>query len=135
MSITEPMMNRTCCAQDCMNQFPVPAVGSTTIYCETHRCGFADCGNVKQVNLDGCYVHGKAVATSAGLMSFQAQVNDPWANLGTYACRTCRFFVPKDRGNGRCRRHAPTLEGYPVVYTEDWCGDHKLGTNPSRTAS
>jgi hypothetical protein len=30
---------------------------------------------------------------------------------------------------GRCRRHAPTMTGYPVVYTSDWCGDHKLDEN------
>jgi len=27
---------------------------------------------------------------------------------------------------GRCRRHAPTMNGYPVVFGTDWCGDHKL---------
>jgi hypothetical protein len=27
---------------------------------------------------------------------------------------------------GRCRRHAPTMSGYPVVFETDWCGDHKL---------
>jgi hypothetical protein len=27
---------------------------------------------------------------------------------------------------GRCRKRAPTLGGYPVVWTTDWCGDHKL---------
>jgi hypothetical protein len=27
---------------------------------------------------------------------------------------------------GRCRRHAPTMSGYPVVFVNDWCGDHKL---------
>jgi hypothetical protein len=27
---------------------------------------------------------------------------------------------------GRCRRHAPTMNGYPVVFEDDWCGDHKL---------
>ncbi|MCL6563387.1 MAG: hypothetical protein K6U87_10300 [Firmicutes bacterium] len=57
---------------------------------------------------------------------------DRWADLSTYACRTCRFFVPKTEHLGRCRRHAPTLEGWPVVYPDDWCGDHKLGGNPSR---
>lgn len=64
-------------------------------------------------------------------------VRDQWADLGTYCCETCRFFVPKtgDSGKplGRCRRHAPTMDGYPVVYMDDWCGDHKLGTNPSRS--
>lgn len=27
---------------------------------------------------------------------------------------------------GRCRKHAPTMGGYPVVFETDWCGDHKL---------
>lgn len=27
---------------------------------------------------------------------------------------------------GRCRRHAPTMAGFPVVFVTDWCGDHKL---------
>lgn len=30
---------------------------------------------------------------------------------------------------GRCRRHAPTMGGYPVVYMTDWCGDHRLDEN------
>jgi hypothetical protein len=30
---------------------------------------------------------------------------------------------------GRCRRHAPTMSGYPVVFPSDWCGDHKLNEN------
>lgn len=41
-------------------------------------------------------------------------------------CRTCIFFVPKAKGLGRCRRHAPTLGGWPAVFDMDWCGDHKL---------
>lgn len=59
---------------------------------------------------------------------------DRWADQSSYACGTCRFYVPKPPGSqGRCRRHAPVVElGYPVVYEDDWCGDHKLGTNPSR---
>jgi hypothetical protein len=40
------------------------------------------------------------------------------------------FYVRKDgvgeRELGRCRRHAPTMSGYPVVTPLDWCGDHKL---------
>jgi len=27
---------------------------------------------------------------------------------------------------GRCRRNAPTLNGWPVVFVSDWCGEHKL---------
>ena len=33
---------------------------------------------------------------------------------------------------GRCRRHAPTMNGYPVVFVDDWCGDHKLNENTIR---
>jgi hypothetical protein len=32
----------------------------------------------------------------------------------------------KPRVLGRCRRHAPTMNGYPAVFEDDWCGDHKL---------
>ena len=41
-------------------------------------------------------------------------------------CETCMWFVKKKGSVGRCRRHAPTMNGYPVVYKYDWCGDHKL---------
>lgn len=56
-------------------------------------------------------------------------------------CTTCMFFVRKrtedsgprvDSGKGdlgRCRRHAPTMAGFPAVFETDWCGDHKLDEN------
>lgn len=60
-------------------------------------------------------------------------------------CSTCMWFVVKQPNNtvrqteqgvidailhlGRCRRHAPTMNGYPVVFELDWCGDHKLDEN------
>jgi len=48
------------------------------------------------------------------------------------------WFAPKvdDFGKapfGRCRRHAPTMNGYPVVFHADWCGDHKLNENALAT--
>jgi hypothetical protein len=58
---------------------------------------------------------------------------DPWQHRSAHMkCRTCMWFVPKQIANsdqpvlGRCRRHSPTLNGYPAVYENDWCGDHKL---------
>jgi hypothetical protein len=27
---------------------------------------------------------------------------------------------------GRCRANAPTMKGWPVVFSDDWCGFHKL---------
>ncbi len=50
-------------------------------------------------------------------------------------CGTCMYSVQKLDENGkktelgRCRRHAPTMSGWPAVYESDWCGDHKLDEN------
>ena len=49
-------------------------------------------------------------------------------------CGTCWAFVPKstaviqreDHIIGRCRRNAPTMKGFPVVFSHDWCLEHKL---------
>ena len=49
---------------------------------------------------------------------------DNWRpGLGVGAtCSSCMYYVP-----GRCRRHAPKVgEGYPAVYSNDFCGDHKV---------
>lgn len=61
---------------------------------------------------------------------------DPWAHRSAgMRCATCMWFAPKG-ALGRCRRHAPTLGGYPVVFSTDWCGDHKLDeTKVSPSAS
>lgn len=60
--------------------------------------------------------------------------NDNWEHRSKgMACLTCMWFVPKKNDGtwpiGRCRRHAPTMNGYPVVFETDWCGDHKLDEN------
>jgi hypothetical protein len=48
--------------------------------------------------------------------------HDPWAHRSTgMVCASCMWFC-----NMRCRRHAPTMSGYPAVYPSDWCGDHKI---------
>lgn len=55
-------------------------------------------------------------------------------------CSTCMWYVdkrPKDglsttKPVGRCRRHAPAMNGYPVVFPGDWCGDHRLDENKIR---
>lgn len=66
---------------------------------------------------------------------------DPWKHRAAgMRCATCMWYLPKAAERidwktvtkptiaeiGRCRRHAPTMNGYPVVYPADWCGDHKL---------
>lgn len=40
--------------------------------------------------------------------------------------KTPQDVLPTVPALGRCRRHAPTMNGYPVVFESDWCGDHKL---------
>ena len=70
--------------------------------------------------------------------------NDPWKHRSKgMLCKTCIWFVVKkvseersvggekaDLGEtGRCRRHAPTMNGFPVVFETDWCGDHKVDEN------
>ena len=58
--------------------------------------------------------------------------NDPWKHRSKeMTCKTCMWFMPKaieDKFShiGRCRRHAPTMGGFPVVFDTDWCGDHRL---------
>ena len=65
---------------------------------------------------------------------------DPWANRNDgMKCSSCIWFVPKfisapvvrqdHKVVGRCRRHAPSMSGYPVVYQDDWCGDHRVDEN------
>lgn len=62
---------------------------------------------------------------------------DPWAHRSAgMRCGSCMWFAEKaggavgERGKlGRCRRHAPTMAGFPAVFTTDWCGDHKLDEN------
>ena len=61
---------------------------------------------------------------------------DNWANRDiSMKCRTCMWFVAKpgegwgEGSLGRCRRHAPTINGWPAVFQTDWCGDHKVDEN------
>ena len=66
---------------------------------------------------------------------------DNWKHRSkSMKCSTCMWFVEKTRDEeadivvdiepfGRCRRHAPTMTGFPAVFGGDWCGDHKLDEN------
>jgi len=77
---------------------------------------------------------------------------DPWKHRSeSMKCSSCMWFVLKEVQQvfmanlsgqtppqpveaaqptiGRCRKHAPTMGGYPVTYVTDWCGDHKLDEN------
>jgi hypothetical protein len=67
---------------------------------------------------------------------------DNWKDRNkTMICDTCIYFCMKNSHEviniesktriivGRCRRHSPSMSGYPVVYPSDWCGDHKIDEN------
>lgn len=83
-------------------------------------------------------------------------MNDPWKHRSeNMRCKTCMWFVPKVPSGeepkdllaqsqlvghnaapkapafhlGRCRRHAPTMSGFPAVFVNDWCGDHRIDEN------
>jgi len=59
-----------------------------------------------------------------------AENEDPWKHRSDMMkCASCMWFMPKgdDDNFGRCRRHSPVVgEGYPAVFGNDWCGDHKI---------
>ena len=60
------------------------------------------------------------------VMKQAGEGKDPWIHRSSgMKCGSCMWFVEKGK-LGRCRRHAPTMNGYPVVFMRDWCGDHKL---------
>ena len=77
----------------------------------------------------------RALTTSMGT---KGGYKDPWANRSEgMKCATCMWYAEKASASGlplpegvkergRCRRHAPAMNGYPVVFGNDWCGDHKL---------
>lgn len=60
---------------------------------------------------------------------------DPWRHRSVdMKYRSCMWFVEKEADGkasslGRCRRRAPIMNGYPAVFGDDWCGDHKLDEN------
>lgn len=57
----------------------------------------------------------------------KSKPEDPWRHRSEHMrCISCMWFVTKQGSVGRCRRHAPIMSGYPVVFNTDWCGDHKL---------
>jgi len=69
-------------------------------------------------------------------------MEDNWKHRSAkMRCETCMSFVPKVQltgeqlemetvtAVGRCRRNAPTMKGFPVVFSSDWCGEHKIDEN------
>jgi hypothetical protein len=67
------------------------------------------------------------------LLPYIMENKDNWKHRSKgMLCVTCMYFACKQAEDereikiGRCRRHAPTMSGWPVMFLTDWCGDHKL---------
>lgn len=47
----------------------------------------------------------------------------------TAVCQTCRYvdvvIVDDTDPTSICRRHPPTGGEWPVVFDDDWCGEHE----------
>ena len=74
--------------------------------------------------------HAEAAAQEANLLHDEKTI-DNWRHRSKgMKCETCMWYVPKGEYEGsnigRCRRHSPTMSGWPVMFATDWCGDHKL---------
>lgn len=86
-------------------------------------------GEAAKMELGSEHLGGGTFAGAAAMRE-----RDPWQHRAEgMKCLTCMWWArkaaPPDASRGfigRCRKHAPTLNGYPVVYAIDWCGDHKL---------
>lgn len=64
---------------------------------------------------------------------------DNWGNRSfKCVCLCCMYYHEKTSTAeksivvGRCRRRAPTVSGWPVVFPTDTCGDHKIDENKIR---
>ena len=56
------------------------------------------------------------------------KIRDNW-NRNKMRCKNCTWYIKKGKPPstiGRCRRHAPSVNGYPVVFEDDCCGDHRV---------
>ncbi len=44
-------------------------------------------------------------------------------------CDTCTWYhsIREDK-SGQCRRYAPTINGWRIVYNDEWCGEHEVNT-------
>lgn len=69
-----------------------------------------------------------------------SNLEDMWKHRSTeMSCEKCMYFVrkvvkmpngEKSSNLGRCRRHSPSVsQGWPAIFSSDWCGDHKLDEN------
>jgi hypothetical protein len=70
-----------------------------------------------------------ATGQQAAASAFFCSGYNPAQNAGWgSALGGAQLVAPQvpERILGRCRRHAPTMNGFPAAWSDDWCGDHKL---------
>jgi hypothetical protein len=116
-----------------------------------HRCGRLTANAIGYCDQHTDSLKAHATATDKepsaqkgnGTPFMSAVGTDNWVHRSVgMKCSTCMWYSPKvgrpisdeaaaklieGRGAvGRCRKHSPTLQGWPVMYAADWCGDHKL---------
>lgn len=118
----------------CLDQRSTTDAAGPTIYCGICRmypcvcplnehwfCSY--CGN----NFCTCRLP-CGCSKGAGCCCSEDEQDDNWSHKGSnMVCGTCMWWVRKRETNlGRCRKKAPTLDGWPAVYETDWCGDHKI---------
>jgi hypothetical protein len=111
----------------------VPSATSDTKYamCPIEKCGYKVSFDMGINDLDD-----QTLTTTSG---GEEMSEENWRHRSKgMKCRTCMWWVEKHNANligelkpgdqklGRCRKKAPTLNGWPAVYESDWCGDHKL---------
>ena len=98
----------------------------------------------KLLEAKDCFVRCALWSVLVEVLKEADEPDDPWAHRSKgMRCVTCMWFVEKPAMQtcrsqeqsepvslsaplGRCRRHCPTMTGYPAVFGCDWCGDHKL---------
>lgn len=110
--------------------------------CVAHECTaenstvneYAVAADMEDINLNDPRIKSFRETKKIGQAEIEKEVQfDNWKHRSEeMKCSTCMWYVQKewdkDRSTeiGRCRRHAPTMSGFPVVFSSDWCGDHKL---------
>lgn len=119
----------------------------TNVFRLVSRCVVEAAAPKRDPMLDECTRLLSDIEKAANIVPVESG-RDPWKHRSAgMRCSTCMWYVPKvaveltlgggppefpekmQSSIGRCRRHAPTMGGYPVVKRDDWCGDHRLDEN------
>jgi len=87
-----------------------------------------DINNKSETTIKNLYeeLKGKVMVDEGAKTLKPAQENWDYRN-DFMRCMTCIHSAVKLKNVGRCKRNAPTMDGYPVIFLNtDSCGQHKL---------